>query len=721
VLYSNLLIGDARGYDLWAKELAAGDWIGQEIFYQAPLYPYLLGIVYALCGPSILAVRVIQAATGAVSCALLASAGGRMFSPRVGAIAGVIMALYAPAIFFDGLIQKSAVDLFFVTALLWLLSRTTSESKPLAWATIGAVLGGFTLTRENALILAAATVAWLLVNRHLQLKRNGIRALAVAGGVAAVLFPVALRNYLVGGEFHLTTSQFGPNFYIGNGPSATGKYVPLVSGRGDPRYERKDAEEIAVRETGRSLTPREVSSHWVRKAFKHIASHPGDWFRVIVKKVVLLISAVEVVDTEDLYAYANWSTPLWICQFAFHMGVVAPLAVFGFWSTWRLGGPLSLTRILALAYACGVLAFYVVARYRFPLAPFLILFAAAALVEVLSRIRAGGGAGLRIAIAVALGVGVLSNWPWSFTSKSRMQAVSFCNWGGALYEQENLTEAVEAYRESLALNPDYAPSHYGIGLTLSKLNHRDLAIDHYREAVRINPEFVLARMNLAKLLLSRGEHDQAIDLYQEILRNQPNNSIAHFNLAVALMAAEKRDEAIEHYREAILLGKSAARAHFNLGLLFQEQGDFETAAVHFDSAIETDPDHAKARYSLALMLARLGRWAEANEHFQIVIRLETRRVDYLAGMAQALMSVESPAIDAAKLAAGLAERAAELTDGQDALVLRILADAYFASNRSAEGLVTAERALKLAQQSRQQALVEGIRKILSKYDSNRTR
>ncbi|MGC4083969.1 MAG: hypothetical protein QM736_18135 [Vicinamibacterales bacterium] len=41
--YFDVLMGDARGYDEWALRLANGDWIGTDVFYQAPLYPYLLG------------------------------------------------------------------------------------------------------------------------------------------------------------------------------------------------------------------------------------------------------------------------------------------------------------------------------------------------------------------------------------------------------------------------------------------------------------------------------------------------------------------------------------------------------------------------------------------------------------------------------------------------------------------------------------------------------
>ena len=37
--FATVLLGDAKGYDQWARRLAGGDWIGTDVFYQAPLYP----------------------------------------------------------------------------------------------------------------------------------------------------------------------------------------------------------------------------------------------------------------------------------------------------------------------------------------------------------------------------------------------------------------------------------------------------------------------------------------------------------------------------------------------------------------------------------------------------------------------------------------------------------------------------------------------------------
>ena len=125
-----LLMGDGASYDAWARQIANGDWLGKGVFYQAPLYPYFLGVVYALFGTNLLVVRGIQIAIGATSCVLLAHAGRSFFSRATGLLAALILAVYPTAIFFDCSIQKSVLDLFFVCALLAITGRLSERTKP---------------------------------------------------------------------------------------------------------------------------------------------------------------------------------------------------------------------------------------------------------------------------------------------------------------------------------------------------------------------------------------------------------------------------------------------------------------------------------------------------------------------------------------------------------------------------------------------------------------
>src|SRR5438067_1191844 len=83
---------------------------GRGVFYQAPLYPYFLAGVQLLVGHDAVWIHVAQAVVGSISCGLIFLAGKAFFSRPAGVIAGVLLALYAPAIFFDGIIQKSVLD-----------------------------------------------------------------------------------------------------------------------------------------------------------------------------------------------------------------------------------------------------------------------------------------------------------------------------------------------------------------------------------------------------------------------------------------------------------------------------------------------------------------------------------------------------------------------------------------------------------------------------------
>ena len=348
--FFTLLMGDSKGYDEWARRIAAGDWIGTDVFYQAPLYPYFMGAIYTAAGHDVLAVRVCQAILGSMSCALIAHAAWRLFSKRAGIIAGLILALYPPAIFFDGLLQKTALDAFLTSLAIWIISglivSPLSSWRP--WVGLGATMGALSLTRENALILIGVIVIWCLVGRpegrplpeRVDLVSRGrlLGRPAIAGafliGVSLLLLPVAIRNYAVGGGFYLTTSQFGPNLYLGNNPRTDGTAGSLIAGRGSSEYERQDAIDIAERATGRHLTPGEVSSYWTGQTLAFIRSQPAAWLKLMARKVVLLWNSAEAFDTESQESYAEWSPLVRIGAIVGNFGLLVPLAAFGVCVTW---------------------------------------------------------------------------------------------------------------------------------------------------------------------------------------------------------------------------------------------------------------------------------------------------------------------------------------------------------------------------------------------------
>ncbi len=546
------LVGDALGYYQWAQRIAAGDWVGAQGFYQAPLYPYLLAIAFKIFGEGVWTIRVLQAVWGAAACGCLALGTSWLFHRRAGLVAGWVLALYAPAIYFDGIVQKASLTGLLVCALIaaiaWQVSplpsgeglgvRALLARRWLSLAVVGLLIGLLSITRENALIWVPVLAIWAwrlpIANCRLPNESSRIARLQAVGflviGLAIVLFPVALRNRVVSGEWSVSTFQAGPNFYIGNHRGADGRYQPLVRGHETPAFEQADAKMLAERDIGHPLTQRQVSRYWLERAWKEIRADWTAWLRLMGLKLLFLVNHYEIADAESFYVYRDSSMLLSVLGRLCHFGTLLPFAVVGLIATWNRRAALWVLHAMIATMILAIAAFFVLGRYRFPIAILLIPFAAAGLVAFYdSRYAEAPGAvrtqrvGLA-ALIVGLIFAVLGNSP--VQSERRLNALAWMNAGVALAQAGELTAAEPYFREALFQHPD-------------------------------SPE---AHNNLAQLLALRGEFSEAIEHYRQVLSLHPNLPGVHFNLAVALERAGRPDEALPEYERALQLDPSDAEA-----------------------------------------------------------------------------------------------------------------------------------------------------------------
>ena len=617
--FATVLLGDAKGYDQWARRLAAGDWIGADVFYQAPLYPYVLGAIYATLGADPVIARVVQALVGAGSSVLLAAAAARLFGRRAGLAAGLMLALYAPAIFLDGLLQKSVLDVFFVALIVHALARVLGgETARRWWALVGVATGALALTRENALILVAVLAAWIWFRvEAASRRRQALTAFAL--GVTLVLAPVAARNYAVGGGVYLTTSQFGPNFYIGNNAAADGSYQSLRFGRGSPEFERADATELAERALGRTLTPGEVSAYWRDRALAFITGEPAAWLRLMGRKALLLVNASEAIDTESQESYAEWSWPLRLLGWLTHVGVLLPLAIIGVWATWADRRRLAVFVWIALAFALSTLAFYVFARYRYPLVPLLVLAAAPGVIALPRLARTWHTRGTQAALTAAVVLAALAHVP--LLSASRSQAITDTNLGTAFYEAGRHDDAAARFRRAIQVQPDYVPAFNNLGVALRAAGRTDEALQVYRQGLALRDDYPDLHYNLANALLAIGRPAEAAEHLARAAAANGDSAGVHNNLGTALADQGRFVEAVAEFERAVALEPASSKAHRNLGNALIETGRADDAHRHLTEAVRLAPDDAEARYDLGAWLLSRDRNAEAVDAFTAAIRL----------------------------------------------------------------------------------------------------
>jgi tetratricopeptide (TPR) repeat protein len=533
---------DSQEYDRWAQGIAAGDWLGSQVFFQAPLYPYLLAALYAVCGRSLDAVYLAQIVLAVAGCWALYRAGREMGGERVGLAAAGLAAFYGPFLFHDVQLLKESPAVAVTSFLLWTLTAARSHPGLRLWLVAGLLLGVLALLRENALLL----LPFLLPLSAGQgfFRRSG----ALVAGLALALLPVAVRNGLVGGDFLPTTFQGGVNFYIGNNPQADGTYRPIVPGKQIPALERREPVRIAERELGRRLSPAQVSSFWISKALSWAAAHPVDFLRLQLRKLGLFWSWYEQPDAVDYYwvrrrsPALRWATPV-------EFGAVTLLALTGLWLVRRNPGPFAPALLFALGWMLSTAAFFLFSRYRLPAVPALMVLAAIPLARLSERPRKGP----LIAVLAALAVPRLAGF------EPRLDLV-----------------------------------HYNLGRIEDERGNPDAAREHYKAAFILNPRDFLACLNLGNHAARRGDWETALRFYARAEALEPRSDDVQSNLGGVYLAIGELPEAAAHLDRALALNPQNLSALQNKAVLRLRQGDVEGARELNRRLLDLDPANPAA-------------------------------------------------------------------------------------------------------------------------------
>jgi tetratricopeptide (TPR) repeat protein len=564
---------DPRLYDLWAQRLARGDWLGRDAFYANPLYPYYLGLVYATIGRHLVLVHLIQHLLGSLGAALLAVIGARLFDRRIGLLAGIGAALYAPFVFHEGSLMIEGLAPFLGVLALFLIVRAASRRTLPAWLLAGIANGVFVLARPSLAPLAGA--AWALVTPPGDpAGARGRRALALLLGTFLAILPVTARNFALTGRFVLITEHGGETFYVGNHPGADGYGTQPDWVDSGPATEHESYRRRASAILGREITLAESSTYWRDQALAFARAEPLAFARLLARKTYLFFHAYEKGDNASYYFMRAEVPFLRFVPISF--GIVVPLAALGLWVTRRDWVRMGIVPLFALAYALGVISYFVLARYRLPVVPPLLLLAAAGAVWWWDAVRARRHAP---AVAAIAGMAVIA--------------------------------AVTNISTAVVIKDDPATAHNNYGLVLEEAGLLDEAAAQFAAASALVPGRALYRANLAQVELRRGRSAEARALLTEAVRLEPDFADAHANLGFLAEAEGRLDEALAEYKRAVELDPGLVGPALNAAVLLERGGLIVEAEPMYRSALAANPDGYRENVGLALFLVRADRRCEA--------------------------------------------------------------------------------------------------------------
>ena len=197
-------------------------WYGFPTAYFPPAYPVLLGVIFKLCGVSLLAAKLTSVCLQCGSAYLLYRVARRLFhSELTGRLSLLLFACYPNNIGYSSLL--SSENLFIFLMLLGIATLLAAERRWWLLPFAGLVWGAAVFTRPQAVFIPLIFFALTAIStrnwRNVLLPFLTIHLLLVL-----LLLPWFARNRRVF-QHPLITTTTGINLYIGNNPDANGTYV----------------------------------------------------------------------------------------------------------------------------------------------------------------------------------------------------------------------------------------------------------------------------------------------------------------------------------------------------------------------------------------------------------------------------------------------------------------------------------------------------------------
>ncbi|NIM97448.1 MAG: tetratricopeptide repeat protein [candidate division Zixibacteria bacterium] len=547
---------DELYHDTWAQQIASGDWAGNEPFFRAPLYVYLLALMYKVFGHSLLLPRLFQMVLGSLSCVLVFFIAKKLFNGTVAILSAIMACFYAMLIFYDLQLLITSLLVFVDLVIIGLLIRAGEKPKSLNWLLCGLVLGLSAIARPNILAFVPFILIWMFFQFKTALRTRAIltRWAILCAGVLLMIAPVGLRNYLVGKDLVLIAWQGGMNFYLGNNPDATGYTAASASIGRDLTGGIERTRTVAEQEVGRKLKPSEISGFWYKKGVDFILSQPLDWLKLMGKKTVYFWKGYEISNTQNVYTHKEFS-PLFDLLLGsgvvyLPFGLIGPLSIMGLLVSLKNPRKYLLLYLFILSYSASIIVFFVCSRFRMPVIPLLLMFSSFFLWWLFRKIKSKQSTSVLISLcAVAILVVVLNTRLENLVGDQRF--ADHYSLGASYQQLGRWDEAIQEYRTSLEFRPNFAHAHHGLAYVYEKLDKIDLAIQEYGNAIRGDPPFESSYNNLGVLYHKRGEIDKAIELYSEAIRLNQGYEEARINLGIAYSDKGMANKAREQWKKVL--------------------------------------------------------------------------------------------------------------------------------------------------------------------------
>ncbi len=333
-------------------------------------YPLFLALIYALFGRSWFIARLVQAALGAATCLVIYRLGSKVFSERVGLVAGVLLAVYPGHVFFC---WRLMAEPLYILLLIWSLVLALSlveDPRPLRSILLGVVVGVAQLVKANLFLFPAMLMVWFAFSARASGARRVLCVAALIISLALTVLIQPMVNFLSAGRGSALPSITGWALWQGNNPLSVGFWdwdddAPIV---------KAFIESHGFGGRLKTAGPLEKEPIYRSLAWAWIRENPWRFLALMPRK---LNNAFGLFPRAQVFEGNPRSR---IIVHLLSYGLIAPFALGGMIAALRRWRACSLLYVTVFSYLPTVLLFWGTPRYTLLIIPVLLIFAGFALI-----------------------------------------------------------------------------------------------------------------------------------------------------------------------------------------------------------------------------------------------------------------------------------------------------------------------------------------------------
>ncbi len=537
-IFPILQASDSESYYFWAKDIVSGDIWGSKAFMKWPFYAYWIALIFKAFGTNLASVYSLQFVLGGINCILIYLIAKKIFDRKIGLLAGLFSAYYGLFIFYEGLLVYTSISLFLNSILfLWILYlKGPPRAKKLFC--IGIFLGICVITQGNILIFGVLAMAWVLGNSKLEFKKKFYNFIIFLAGMSIIIGCVTLRNYLVEKDPVLITGNLGINFYLGNNPEATGTFFcPAdITMNQDDMF--RDAKIIAESDLKRRLLTSEVSSYWFNRTWSFILQEPGRFVKLLIDKFIYIFIPREIVHDIEFNFIAE---KLRFLKFNFLLlKFILPFGLLGMLLGLKNFHKNALLYIILFGLSVGIAIFFVTARYRVMMVPYLLIFASFGIFSIRNTLRQKRYFIFCVLTLAVIVIFRLLNYANIYANqnidnpKNNLSVYEHhLNKAGAFERNLDFQQAIRELNLASQLDPKNRRAIFRLGIIYCKIYDFKSAEEKFKEVINISPNCFDAYYNLGYIYNQQMRFQEANQMLQKATSLDAQDFRAHFELAMA--------------------------------------------------------------------------------------------------------------------------------------------------------------------------------------------